>query len=96
MITTEMRQYDYFTFGADDKYGQPMISKEPVGQIKMAIYITSQSIQDNVLFEDSSYIGLTADKNINSTYIIQYGEERLKVLYVNPKGRYKQVYMARM
>ena len=96
MITTEMRQYNYFTFGAYDEYGQPMISKEPIGQIKMAIYITSQSIQDNVLFEDSSYIGLTADKDINSTYSIQYGEERLKVLYVNPKGRYKQVYMARM
>lgn len=96
MITTEMRQYNYFTFGADDGYGQPTLSTAPAGQIKMAIYITSQSIQDNVLFEDSSYIGLTADKDINSTYVIQYGEERLKVLYVNPKGRYKQVYMARM
>ena len=96
MITTEMRQYDYFTFGADDKYGQPMISKEPVGQIKMAIYLTSQSIQDNVLFEDSTYMGLTNDTKVNSNYVIKYGEERLKVLYVNPKGRYKQVIMAGM
>lgn len=96
MITTEMRQYDYFTFGADDEYGQPTISKEPVGQIKMAIYITSQSIQDNVLFEDSAYMGLTNDTEVNSNYVIKYGEERLKVLYVNPKGRYKQVFMAGM
>ena len=96
MITTEMRQYDYFTFGVYDDYGVPMVSKEPMGKIKMAIYITSQSIQDNVLFEDCAYIGLTADAAINSTYVIQYGNERLKVLYVNPAGRYKQVYMARM
>ena len=96
MITTEMRQYDYFTFGAYDDYGQPMVSKEPMGKIKMAIYITSQNVQDNVLFEDCAYIGLTKDSSINSTYVVKYGEERLKVLYVNPKGPYKQVYMDRM
>ena len=96
MITTEMRQYNYFTFGADDGYGQPTLSTAPAGQIKMAIYLTSQSIQDNVLFENCAYMGLTNATEVNSTYVIQYGEERLKVLYVNPKGRYKQVYMARM
>ena len=95
MITTEMRLYDYLTFGAYDEYGQPMLSKEPQGKIKMAIYISSQSIQDNVLFEDCAYIGLTTDTEVNSTYVIKYGEERLKVLYVNPQGRYKQVYMSR-
>lgn len=96
MITTEMQQYDYFTFGTYDEYGQPMVSKEPMGKIKMAIYITSQNVQDHILYENSSYIGLTHDANINSTYVIVYGEERLKVLYVNPKGRYKQVFMARI
>ena len=96
MITTEMQQYDYFTYGAADEYGQPMISENPIGTIKMAIYVTSQSIQDNILYEDATYFGLTTDSKINSTYVIQYGEEKLKVLYVNPKGRYKQVFMARM
>ena len=96
MITTDMRQYNYFTFGAPDKYGQPTLSTAPAGQIKMAIYLTSQSIQDNVLFEDCAYMGLTNATEVNSTYVIKYGEERLKVLYVSPKGRYKQVYMARM
>lgn len=96
MINTDMQQYDYFTFGAYDEYGQPMVSKEPMGKIKMAVYITSQSIQDNVLYEDCAYIGLTKDSSINNTYVIKYGEERLKVLYVNSKGRLKQIYMARM
>ena len=96
MITTEMQQHDYFTFGAYDDYGQPMVSKDPKGKVKMAINIVSQNVQDNILYENSSYIGLTHDANINSTYVIAYGEERLKVLYVNPKGRYKQVFMARI
>lgn len=96
MIITDMKQYDFYTFGAYDEYGQPILSKEPMGKIKMAIYISSQSIQDNILFEDCAYIGLTTDAEVNSTYVIKYGEERLKVLYVNPQGRYKQVYMSRM
>ncbi len=96
MINTDMRKYDYFTYGAIDEYGQPMVSENPVGTINIAVYITSQSIQDNILYEDAAYIGLTTDKGINNTYVIKYGEDKLKVLYVNPKGRYKQVFMARM
>lgn len=96
MINTEMRLYNYFTFATYDKYGQPALSTEPKGQIKMAINILSQSVSDNILFENSSYIGLTTDAEVNSTYVIEYGQERLKVLYVNPKGRYKQVFMERM
>lgn len=93
MINADMRLYDYFTFGNEDEYGQPQISDNVVGQIKMAINLTSQSIQDNINYKDSQYVGLT-HANVNDTYVIQYGDERLKVLYVNPKGRLKQVFMA--
>ncbi len=95
MINTDMRFYDYFTFGADDDYGQPTLSKEVVGQIKMAINLSSQDVQDNILFQDCNYIGLTMAP-IDDKYVIQYGDERLKVLYVNPKGRYKTVYLKRI
>ena len=96
MITTDMRLYDFFTFGEDNGYGVPTLSTEPKGKIKMAINISSQSTQDNILYKDCSYIGLTLDANVNDTYVIQYGEEQLKVLYVNPKGRYKQVFLKGM
>ena len=96
MITTDMRLYDFYTFGSDNSYGMPQLSTEPKGQIKMAINISSQSIQDNILYKDCSYIGLTLDANVNDTYVIKYGEEQLKVLYVNPKGRYKQVFLKEM
>ena len=92
MINTEMRFYDYFTYGEKDEYGQPQLSAETQGTIKMAINITSQSTQDNINYKDASYIGLT-HAAIDDTYVIQYGPEKLKVLYVNPMGRYKQAFM---
>ena len=94
MINTAMRTYNYHTLGAIDAYGQPQLS-ENQGTIKMAINITSQNTVDNVLYQDASYIGLTR-ADVDDTYIIQYGEERLKVLYVNPKGRLKQVFLKAM
>ena len=61
----------------------------------MAINITSQSVQDNINYKDSQYVGLTHAK-VDDTYVIEYGDERLKVLYVNPTGRFNQVFMSRM
>lgn len=93
MINTNMRLYNYFTFGNDDGYGMPQISTEPKGQIKMSINISSQSIQDNILYKDCSYVGLTQDANVDDTYVIEFNKEQLKVLYINPFGRYKQVFL---
>lgn len=92
MITPDMRLYNYFTFGEKDTYGQPQLSEEVQGTIRMSINITNQSIQDNIKYKDAAYIGLTFGE-INDSYVIDYNGEKLKVLYVNPKGRYKQVFM---
>lgn len=95
MINTDMRLYDYYLIGAEDAYGQAQVPAEdaiPAGQIKMTINITSQSIQDNINYADSQYVGLTHFP-IDDTYVIQYENKRLKVLYVNPKGRMKQVFL---
>lgn len=96
MITTDMRTYSYFTFGEKNGYGQPTLSVEPKGTIKMAINISSQSTQDNINYQDCNYVGLTMDKSVNDNFVIQYGEEKLKVLYTNPRGRYIQVYLKRV
>lgn len=92
MINTDMRTYNYFTLGDDNGYGQPTISQEPQGTIKMAINMSSQSVQDNINFIDCNYVGLTMDK-LEDNYVIQYGEEKLKVQYINPRGRYTLVYL---
>ena len=94
MINADMRLYNYFSLGAQDEYGQQVLSDEPVGQVKMAINISSQAIQDNINYAGATYVGLTHAK-VDDTYVIEYEGERLKVLYVNPKGRLNQVFMAK-
>lgn len=95
MITTATRTYNYSTLGENDAYGIPTIS-EPSGTIKMAIYISSQSVQDNINYQDCNYVGLTTEQSVNDKMIIHFGSEKLKVLYVNPQGRYKQVFLERI
>lgn len=95
MISTMFRRYSYFTIGAKNAAGQTIMpSKDavPEGTIMMAINLTSQSIQDNINYKGAQYMGLTHAK-VDDTYVIQYGEERLKVLYVNSAGRLNQVFM---
>lgn len=93
MINREMRTYNYFTFGDKNDYGQPQLSQEPQGTIKMAINLTSHSIQNNINYKDCTYIGLTTTKLIDDNFIIEYGNDLLKVVFVNPVGRFTQVFM---
>ena len=99
MINANMRNYDYYLYGDENEYGQRTLiadeNGEPIvqGSIKMAINITTQSVQDHIKYKDSEYMGLTLAP-IDDRYVIQYGDERLKVLYINSHGRYKQVFMA--
>jgi hypothetical protein len=98
MIKSDMRLYNYFTIGDKNEYGQatiPDTNGTPEGQVKMAIYISSQNVQDNINYRDCNYIGLTKAA-IDDSYIIKYGKEDLKVLYINPKGTYKQVFLKGM
>jgi hypothetical protein len=95
MINCEMRYYNYYTFGTENEYGQQTPSTEVVGQVKMAIFTTSQSIQDNINYKQANYVGLTND-TINDSFVIKYGEEKLKVLYIVPKGRLKQVFLIKI
>lgn len=92
MINSGKREYSYYLYNAKNEYGQETLSKEPQGTIKMTINTLTQTTQDNPRYKDATYVGLTHDL-INDSYVIEYGEEKLKVLYVNPKGRLKQVYM---
>jgi hypothetical protein len=98
MINTDFRTYNYFSIGDKDGYGQATIMKDssgnPVvqGTIKMAINISSQSVQENINYKDARYVGLTLG-NVNDKFVIDYNGSKLKVLYVNARGRYKQVFL---
>lgn len=95
MINTDMRYYSYSTIGTADGYGQPLMSNEPVGKIKISIHLTSQAIQENALYSGATYVGLTMAA-VDDSFVIHYKDKNLKVLYVNSYGRYNQVFMAEM
>ena len=90
-----MKLYDFSTLGAMDAYGQPA-QGEVQGKVKMAIYTTSQSAQDNVNYKGANYIGLTLATGITDKMVIHLGDQKLKVIYVNPVGRFKQIFMVNM
>lgn len=100
MISANMREYDYYLYDIDNPYGQQTLIQDdfgkpiPQGKVKLSIHNTSTAIQDNISYKGATYIGLTMDKSISDSYVIQYGNERLKVLYINPQGRYNQVFMS--
>lgn len=99
MIFSNMRSYDYWLITVNEEYQQevlPNADAEPAGKVKLSIYPTSTGTQENILYANCSYVGLTFDAEIDEKYIIQYGNERLKVMYKQPIGRYKQVFMKRV
>lgn len=96
MINADMRSYNYYTFGEKNKYGERVLNEEVQGLIKISINNITQAIVDNVNYKQATYLGLTRDTKVDSTYVIDYEGTKLKVLYVNPKGRLKQVYMSEM
>lgn len=91
MINAKKRNYDYFTLEVSE-YGDSSLSLEPKGKIKVFISEISNSTVNNILYKDCSYIGLTYAE-IDDTFVIQYGDLKLKVKHVNAQGRYKQVFM---
>lgn len=101
MIARDMKAYTYYLYGNDNSYGQQTLIKDEFGEplaqgaVTLAIYNTTQAIQDNINYKDSSYVGLTYDNSVNDSFVIQYGEEKLKVLYVAP-GRINQVFLKKI
>lgn len=95
MINTNMKSYDYYVLDNNDEYGQP-VAVAASDKIKMSINLASETVQESPLYSGAQYVGLTLNKDVSDKYIIQYGTDKLKVLYVNPEGRFKQVFMSRM
>lgn len=98
MINANMRLYNYYTLGEANEYGQQAVSQQPTGKVKLSIALRSQSTQDNILYQDAQFIAFTHDTKVDDTYIIEYGKERLKVLYIaeTAQNRPRQIFLARV
>lgn len=95
MINRDMELYYVYEYDTNkDAYGQFDLNKEAeCDYAQMAIYLTSQSIQDNINYKNATYVGFTY-YDFKDTHIIGYKDKFLKVLYVNPQGRLNQVFMS--
>lgn len=93
MINSKSRFYPFYKYENKNSYGQLVLSNEPIGEVKLSIHTTSQSIQDNINYKDANYIGLTYSSLLDDKCVIQYGDKKLKILYVNPEARVKQVFL---
>jgi len=96
MIYSNMRLYDYWLVSVNEAYGQevlPDAKAEPIGKVKLSIYPTSTGTQENILYANCAYVGLTFDTEIDDKYVILYEGKRLKVMYKQPMGRFKQVFL---
>lgn len=94
MINSLQRFYDYYLYDSENAYGQPQLS-DIKGQIKMAIFRNVQGIQESIKYSNCTYIGLTKAQ-ITDKHVIDFNGNKLKVLYVNPSGRFTQVYLGEM
>ena len=95
MINVNMREYYYYLYGEPNAYGQPTLSEDVCGTIKMAIYNSNKSLTSSIEYTGGHYIGLTYDKQVNDKYVIQFGDIQLKVLYTIPcAGQPTQVMMS--
>lgn len=95
MINAKKRKYDYYLYGVNNEYGQPQLSAEKSGQISISITELTQNLADNIKYKNATFLGLTFE-NITDKYVIQYGDIKLKVLYVNKAGKYNQVFLGDM
>ena len=95
MINSKMKFYPYYVINDEtNEYGQKTLNPLQIGLVKLNIQIQSQALTDNIKYKQASYIGLTSDRDINDKYVIQYDDDSLlKVLYVNPLGKLKQVFL---
>lgn len=95
MININTRSYDFYLYEDADAYGQAKLSTEIKGKIKLSIDTLTTNLKESIKYKNASFLGLTFE-NITDKYVIQYGDIKLKVLYVNPRGRHKQVFMCEL
>lgn len=96
MINADMKEYGFYLYGEENEYGQATLSEEINGTVKMSVYTSNKSVQDNINYQNANYIGFTYGE-VKDNYVIQYGDLKLKVLYVIQAPRLmKQVFMEKM
>lgn len=90
MIQANMKRCKHFIAERrKDNYGQYQYDYTLDDSIDVSITIFSQTIVNNPIYNDVTYIGITRESNINKHDLI----DDYEVLYTIPSGRYTQILM---
>lgn len=92
VINRSMREALKFALGADDEYGQATLDTENPSTIHLTFGLYNHKEVEDVRYQDVEYTGLTFD-NLTDNDVIQLGEDKYKVKFVNPFGRINQVFL---
>ena len=49
-IATNLKEYDYFEYGKQDKYGQEILNQSPNGKVKVSITLLNSSVENTPLY----------------------------------------------
>ena len=97
-IQAEIKSYPFAEYAASrNQYGElvfPSFSTSGTS-INMAIFLNNQATNNSINYIECDYIGLTKE-TVDDTCVVKYGNEYLKVKYVNPIGRYNQVALVKV
>ena len=87
-----MLQAQLFAFGEVDEYGQETLDLENSSTIHLTFGLFNHHDTEDVRYQDVEYTGLTFD-NLTDNNVIQIGDNKYKVKFVNPYGRINQVFL---
>jgi hypothetical protein len=91
MINADFKRYQYYTYSTNpNAYGERTLNTTSSGTIDLAIYLMSQELSGNINYKDASYVAFAPiTQQLDDTYVINYNNKMLKVLYVYSDRVYK-------
>lgn len=93
MINRELVKATVETYGGLDEYGQELAELQNEREIMVAVGFYTHTATDDIRYQDVKYYGLTKDRNITDKDYLVVGENKYKVLFVNPTTRWTQLYL---
>lgn len=92
VINRDMREALVYVLGENDEYGQPTLNPENPIKITLTFGLFNHSPVEDPRYQDVMYTGLTT-YNLTDKNVIQIGDSKFKVKFVNPFGRLNQVFL---
>ena len=81
------------THGGVDDYGYQLAEELSTRKIEGSVSLYQHTQTSDIRYIDCEYVVLTKDKDISVNDSIEINGKEMKVMFVNPYGRLKQVFI---